>query len=284
MSQAAYINKDQLKTIKSKQAMIRKSDISERFGASAQTYDRGAALQRAVGNHLLTLMPEQDKELACLLDLGSGPGYFTSALNDRCQQLIGLDIAPKMLQFARQRNDALQVTWLSGDAEQLPLGSNTLSGIYSSLMLQWVHDLTRALIEAHRVLKPGAHMSFSTLLDGTLFELNEAWAHVDDKQHVNAFLSEVMLRQAISDSGLTLMSLTTKTQPVYYETVVGLMRDLKNIGASQTSQRGQGLMGRQALKKLAAGYEKYRSAKGLSASYQVAYCVLQKPATEIIDE
>jgi len=254
-------------------AMIDKSKISDSFGSSAATYDSGAALQRNVGNRLLTLLPAS---CDTLLDLGTGPGYFTGALSDRCQSLIGLDIAPPMLAFARARNTVHDVAWIAGDAEQLPLGSASVGHIYSSLMLQWVHQLSRALSEAHRVLQPGGTLCFSTLLDGTLFELASAWQAVDDNEHVNRFLTRDELELAIKQSGLSFTFIEVKQHQLYYDNVISLMRDLKAIGANKTANKSNGLMARSSLKKLNVGYEKYRTSRGLSASYQVAYVVLTK--------
>ena len=253
--------------------MIDKQLISQRFGSSAASYDRGAALQRHVGNRLLTLLPERCQRL---IDLGTGPGYFTSALDDRCGQLVGLDISPEMLKFARKRHHNESVMWVSGDAEQLPLATESVDAIYSSLMLQWVHQLSTALQEAARVLQPGGTLAFSTLLDGTLFELATAWQQVDDQRHINEFLTQSQLINAIDLSGLTLSHIEIKPHHLYYDDVLGLMRDLKAIGANQTSSKKRGLMGRATLKKLATGYAPFKTPNGLTATYQVAYCVLTK--------
>jgi len=120
-------------------------------------------------------------------------------------------------------------------------------------------------------------VSFKTILDGSLFELVNAWRLVDNHAHVNSFLTLEALMVALKDSGLELLSLDTKAHCLYYDSVIGLMRDLKAIGANQTSRTKAGLMGRSTLDKLATGYEKYRGEQGLSATYQVAYCVLTKP-------
>lgn len=255
---------------------INKKSISESFSNSAESYDSGAMLQRNVGNQLLTLVTPVD----CLLDLGTGPGYFTHALTDKSQQLIGVDIAPKMLSFAKSRNlkgkHANSVMWLAGDAEQLPLIANSIDGIFSSLMLQWVHQLSKALDESYRVLNVGGEFVFSTLLDGTLFELTQAWNCVDDLQHVNTFLSHAALLNIVKHSDFELISLTVQSEVIYYDSVIALMRDLKAVGANQTAGSSTGLMGRGALKKLSQGYEPFRTHQGLSATYQVAFCKLRK--------
>jgi len=251
---------------------INKQAISDAFSNSAASYDSGAALQRRVGNQLLSRLDN----VKTLLDLGTGPGYFTSALHDKSQQLIGVDIAPNMLRFARDRNSQLAVTWLAGDAEKLPLADCSVNAIYSSLMLQWVHQLSNALNEAYRVLDDGGKFVFTTLLDGTLFELAQAWTYVDDAQHVNTFLTKMALEQVIANSDFELLALDVQPQIIYYTSVLALMRDLKAIGANQTAKHSSGLMGRSGLKKLAQGYEPFRTTHGLSATYQVAFCTLVK--------
>jgi len=252
---------------------IEKSKISAAFSNSAASYDSGAALQRRVGNKLLA----QQQSVEHLVDLGTGPGYFTSALHDKSLQLTGVDIAPQMLAFAKERNQHLSVEWLLGDAEALPLEDGSVDGIFSSLMLQWVHDLSKALSEAYRVLSPGSEFNFSTLLDGTLFELVCAWQQVDDSQHVNTFLTKQVLEQIIDASEFELASFEQVPQTLHYDSVIALMRDLKAIGANNTANKSQGLMGRSALKKLDQGYEAFRTPAGLTATYQVAYCRLIKP-------
>lgn len=153
----------------------------------------------------------------------------------------------------------------------------SVDGIFSSLMLQWVHDLSKALREAYRVLSPGSEFNFSTLLDGTLFELVCAWQQVDNLQHVNTFLTKQVLEQIIDASEFELASFEQVPQTLHYDSVIALMRDLKAIGANNTANKNQGLMGRSALKKLGQGYEQFRTPAGLTATYQVAYCRLIKP-------
>jgi malonyl-CoA O-methyltransferase len=254
-------------------ADIEKKSIARRFGASAASYYCGAALQRNVGNNLLELMA---KNHDVLLDLGAGPGHFSRPLQQRCRQLIGIDIAPPMLEFARQKNSMLDAYWVAGDAERLPLVSNTLDGIFSSLMLQWTHNLAQALKEAKRVLKPGAQLVMSTLIDGTLAELAQAWSQVDNHQHVNSFMTQAELERIIAISGFKVNSFEVMPTVVWYDDVISLMRDLKAIGANQTAKAKRGLMGKQQLALLKHGYEPYRVNGKLAATYQVVYAVLEK--------
>lgn len=254
--------------------LIDKSTIASHFGRSASTYSSGAALQRKVGEHLLSLLPGHGLER--LLDLGTGPGHFSAALDARCHTMVGLDIAPQMLAFARDANQLPDAQWITGDAEQLPLLSESIDGIFSSLMLQWSHSLTQSLSEARRVLKPGASLYFSTLLDGTLGELKKAWRSVDNGSHVNEFLTQAELSQAIQGAGFTGGELSFDAQTLWYRDVIALMRDLKAIGANTTNNSRRGLMGKQQLRALQQGYQAFRTEQGLPATYQVVYGVLTK--------
>jgi len=58
-----------------------------------------------------------------------------------------------------------------------------------------------------------------------------------------------------------------------YQTMIGLMRDLKGIGAHNIdSERQKGLMGKNKFNALKAEYEKFRNREGvLPATYEVIY-------------
>jgi malonyl-CoA O-methyltransferase len=57
-----------------------------------------------------------------------------------------------------------------------------------------------------------------------------------------------------------------------YEDALGLMRDLKAIGAhNATAGRARGLTGKSRLKKMTAAYEAFRRDGKLPATYEVVY-------------
>ena len=55
--------------------------------------------------------------------------------------------------------------------------------------MQWSSDLRTALQQFLRVTRPGGSVLFSTLLDGSLQEVHQAWAQIDGRRHANRFLS-----------------------------------------------------------------------------------------------
>lgn len=253
---------------------VDKLDLAERFGKAAPDYDRLARLQQQVGAELLALLPEVSFERG--LDLGCGTGYFLPELAKRCASLLGLDLAPGMLQVARHKLGSAQL--ICGDAEQLPFASGSLDLIYSSLALQWCASLPQALSEIHRVLRPGGFFAFSTLGAESLSELRAAWREVDHLDHVNPFITANTLQYLCSEHGFSSLVWLSRSHTLHYPTLHEVLMSLKGIGANQvTGARAAGLGGRKRLHCLEQAYGKMQEPTGLlPVSYEVCYGVLMR--------
>ena len=102
-----------------------------------------------------------------VLELGPGPGYFTTEAARMVGpqgRLICLDIQPEMIEILRARLDehgvdnALPVV---GDATRLPLAEGAIDAAFLVSVLGEIPDRVAALAELRRVLKPGGVLSFS---------------------------------------------------------------------------------------------------------------------------
>lgn len=253
-------------------------DVAQSFSSAAQSYDTVAELQRSVGEHLLTLIPTKAPNR--ILDLGCGTGYFLPALAQRfpTATLLGLDIAPGMLQYARARHYISPTLWCNADAQRLPLQANSLSLMFSNLMVQWCTDLFALMADAFRVLEPGGHLICSSLGPDTLCELRHAWRQVDNYVHVNQFMPRLRYEEAARAAGFE-VALIEAPRRMHYRQLVDLMRELKALGAHNLNQgRPKGLMGKAKLTQVIKAYEVFRDKSGqLPATYQVYYLVLKKP-------
>ena len=257
-------------------ALPDKRQVAVSFSRAAASYDSVAELQRAVGHQLIARLPQ---ELAPQrwLDLGSGTGYFSRVLGERFahSQGLALDIAQGMLAYARPFGGAQH--FIAGDAESLPLQSNSCDLIFSSLALQWCFDFRAVLSEAQRVLKPGGVLAFASLCTGTLRELRDSWHTVDDQVHVNRFRDFEDYQQLCADSGLQVIGLQNQPHVLHYPQVRQLTHELKALGAHNLNPgRPEGLTVRARLQGMVGAYEQFRQPLGLPATYQVVYGILEK--------
>lgn len=261
-------------------ALPDKRQVAASFSRAAASYDSVAELQRAVGNALLEQLPAS-LEPQRWLDLGSGTGHFSRALHKRFPQAAGVavDIAEGMLQHAREHGGAHH--HVAGDAERLPLQDASVELIFTSLAVQWCGDFRAVLDEAWRVLKPGGVLAFASLCAGTLHELRESWQAVDGLVHVNRFRQLQDYQRLCAGSALQVLGLEVRPHVLHYPDVRSLTHELKALGAHNLNPgRPAGLTGRARMQGLLQAYEQFRQARGLPATYQVVYGVLQKPLTE----
>ncbi|MGL6159331.1 malonyl-ACP O-methyltransferase BioC [Microbulbifer sp.] len=257
---------------------IEKSAVAKSFGRAAQSYDNAAHLQRAVCRQLLREIGDHATPRR-ILDLGSGTGYGSALLRRRFPgaEIIALDLAGEMLQFARRERPAAD-HYIAADAEQLPLADGSIDLVFSSMALQWCYRLPQLFAELRRILAPGGRCLVATLGPGTLRELKASWADVDGGVHVNRFLPEDDWRRAAGDCRLH-----CEERVLYFDSARLLMRELKVIGARNINRdAGRGLLGRDKLRRLAAAYERFRTPAGLPATYEVIYLSLEGDAMRTV--
>ncbi|MFQ5974681.1 MAG: methyltransferase domain-containing protein, partial [Alphaproteobacteria bacterium] len=98
-----------------------------------------------------------------VLDVGCGPGLlaYDMALEvGPGGQVVGLDNSSAMLRLAEQRCEHLsQVVLKEGVAENLPEDDRSFDAVACSQVLLYVADVSRAVAEMHRVLKPGGRIA-----------------------------------------------------------------------------------------------------------------------------
>jgi malonyl-CoA O-methyltransferase len=260
------------------------------FERASSRYDASAGLQTQVSDELLERLDAFRFEPRTVLDLGSGTGRVTRELKRRYPRalVIALDLAPGMLREARRH----QGLWrrfarVCGDALRLPLKDGSIDVLFSSLMLQWCDPLDAALAEVRRVLRAGGFFAFSTFGTDTLQELRGAWAQADGYNHVNHFPDMHEVGDALVRAGLTEPVLDVDRIEVGYPDALGLMRDLKAIGAHNvTAGRPRALAGRSRLARMQQAYERYRRDGRLPATYEVIYGAswgaAGRPATAVL--
>jgi ubiquinone/menaquinone biosynthesis C-methylase UbiE len=93
------------------------------------------------------------------LDLGTGTGSLAIGLAGQGLEVTGLDIAPELLEVARQRADqtGLEATFVVGQAEGTGFADSTFD-LVTAGQCWWWFDTDRAAAEATRILRPGGRL------------------------------------------------------------------------------------------------------------------------------
>jgi demethylmenaquinone methyltransferase/2-methoxy-6-polyprenyl-1,4-benzoquinol methylase len=93
-----------------------------------------------------------------VLDAACGTGDFAVADKDAgASRVTGLDFSPAML--ARARRKAPQLDWVEGDMLALPFAEATFDAATVGFGVRNVADLSLALRELRRVLRPGGRLA-----------------------------------------------------------------------------------------------------------------------------
>ncbi len=109
----------------------------------------------------LAMLPDIEGRVG--LDLGCGEGHNTRLLAQRGAILVGVDIADRFLQYARQKEleTPLGIAYLQGSGSSLPFAAETFDFVTAFMSLMDMPEPARVLSECHRVLKPGGFLQFS---------------------------------------------------------------------------------------------------------------------------
>ncbi len=256
-----------------------KRAIGRSFSEAANSYDRLAELQRQVGEVLLSRLDAEVEPFKTIIDLGAGTGFCTEKLSQRHPNsaLLALDIAPGMLHQARERVGMKgNVQFCVGDAEQLPVESESTELLFSNLAIQWCNS-DRLFEGFHRILKQEGLLLFSSFGPETLRELKSAWKQSDDHQHVNEFSETARLERLINQAGFKACSIERVQLKRHYKSVFELMRELKGIGAQTVTEgRVKHLTGKGQMLKMVEAYEQLREPAGIPATWEIVYGFARK--------
>ena len=109
-----------------------------------------------------------------ILDVACGTGWATmeaAKLVGYTGKIIGIDIADKMLEVAREKaavEGMSNVEYYVGDAEALEFDDASFDAVISALSIFLLRDISKALGEWRRVLKGGGRIAFSSFGVGLL--------------------------------------------------------------------------------------------------------------------
>ena len=255
---------------------LQKQMMAHSFSKAAVNYDASAFLQKEVASRLIERLDVMNVSPKTILDAGCGTGYCTRILNKAFSKanVTGVDIAPGMIEEAKKQNGFFtKINYQVEDIEKLSFSDNSFDLVFSNLTVQWLNDSKLLFAELNRVLKPGGLLIFSTLGTDTLMELKQSWQQVDQGVHVNHFLDMHVVGDRVHSAHFENTVMDRDVIMMSYQTLMGLMKDLKAIGAGNIdSNRSKGLFGKAKFEKLKTAYDGFKGEDGLlPATYEVVY-------------
>jgi arsenite methyltransferase len=179
-----------------------KRQVRANFNTLAATYDTLRYVQRCARRLVeLAVLPAG----ARVLDVATGTGWVAMAVAQLVHPtgaVVGVDLAPEMLAYARQKCVALglpNVAFQEGDAERLDFPDQCFDVVLCASALFQVPNMLAALREWWRVLKPGGHVGFSGFGPTFLQPLGDLW-NTRLRQY-GATLPPLPVTQRLADPG-----------------------------------------------------------------------------------
>lgn len=245
------------------------------FGRAAPAYAQAAVLQREVEARLLEQLDYlEDKQPARILDVGSGPGRASGAMKKRWPRadVIAMDLAlPMLREVPKHTRFWRPVRRVCADAAQLPFADASVDVIFSSLCLQWVAHLPRALDEFRRVLREDGLLLFATFGPDTLIELREAYLAAGEQDPpLSSFAAIQQIGDALMVAGFRNPVIDRDHYTLTYPDVRSLQQELRLIGAGDArATRPRGLGGKQRQARMCGAYEAFRRDDVLPSTWEV---------------
>ncbi|MBD3367150.1 MAG: methyltransferase domain-containing protein [Candidatus Eisenbacteria bacterium] len=128
----------------------------------SQEHDLASRRSSKIDDQVEWLDREVLPEHARVLDLGCGPGLYSSRLAERGHSCVGIDFSPSSIEYARSdaSSRALDCTYILGDLLSTDFGSGfdavlLLYGEFNTFRRHEAEELLRRIMES---LKPGGHV------------------------------------------------------------------------------------------------------------------------------
>ena len=150
-----------------------------------------------------------------VLDLGCGSGALSAKIQDQNNEVLGLEINPKMAAHARRRGIRVKVADLN---EGIPVESASFDVVNAFEILEYIYDSKFLFEECVRVLRPGGLMTLTIhnlnslenrlrILSGNYLHRHGAFPEDYYGAHIRLF-NLAKVRELAQGVGLTVQEVT----------------------------------------------------------------------------
>lgn len=166
-------------------------------------------------------------DVAC----GSGePAISVASLLNGTGHIVGTDISPEPLEVARQRAEQRglgNLDFQHADVASLPFPDESFDRVTCRLGLMYFPDVSKALVEIRRVMRPGGRFTAATwgpmtqpyfdLTVGTLRRLMPELSIPESAQQIFRFGDPSTVSEALSAAGFTNVRVALQSVPWNWE-------------------------------------------------------------------
>ena len=188
----------------------------------AQNYDRVVDLQ--IGGQTRSMLRQRlarETALGSTVEFGCGTGFYTETLSGKAERLLATDLSPGMVDLARSRVRAANVTFQPEDCQRSSFADESFDTAFMSLVIHFTQP-EEALKEMHRILRPGGTLIITNLDPGALRALDRlrffarilyrglvGYRTKPPKGFGGNMLTEKQLRNLLRESGFEVSSTET---------------------------------------------------------------------------
>jgi ubiquinone/menaquinone biosynthesis C-methylase UbiE len=97
---------------------------------------------------------DREAALGSTVEFGCGSGSYTDTLTDKADRLMATDLSPGMLDLARSRVRAANVTFQPEDCQRTCFPGGSFDAAFMGLVIHCTEP-GKALKEMHRIVRPG---------------------------------------------------------------------------------------------------------------------------------
>lgn len=170
-----------------------------------------------------------------IIEIGPRSSDLSRMFLDAGANLTCIDFSQKML----DRNPATNKIVIEDD--NLPFEENSADLIISSLNLHHVNDVREYAKSIHKILKPGGSFISTFIGDNSFTNLkklileHEAKASMPHAPHIIPFIAADKLYLLFQEAGFNFIIVNREEVNLEYQSALGLMKDLKNMGENNAS-------------------------------------------------
>lgn len=166
---ADQVNLRRVLELRAHQDQVFFNQVAGRFDRS---YGPGRSWQ-AFGQLLLRILPP-----LVVADLGSGEGLVSELLARRCKRVIAVDNSARIIEFGAakaRKNGIKNLEFRLGDLQAPPIEPGTVDLAILSQALHHAEEPAKAVVSAHRILKPGGQLIILDLVEHKFTQARELY-------------------------------------------------------------------------------------------------------------